>query len=228
MERTFRTPKPDAETAFAPGTVSVAELRHPLSRLGASLIGRAQQYARAGNHTKAIEVLKEALVEGSALGYARSILGVEYLKIGDLRAAIANLKEAVTLLPWLVANHSNLGYALCQSGDRKVGERELREAIKGNKTTPEPHFVLGVILLDRGEQEAKDHLLLAHNITGARLALAVYYERRGEMSSAQQELKEYLRLNHSVEVAELMSWTAYVASLERPASAFGFPSAEDR
>jgi Tfp pilus assembly protein PilF len=197
--------------------------------LGASLIQRAQQYAAARKHTKAIEVLKEALVEGSALAYARSFLGVEYLKIGDLHAAIANLRVAVTLLPSLVANHSNLGYALCQTGDRKAGEQELREAIKADGTAPEPHFVLGLILLDRGATEAKSHLLVAQNTVGAaRLALAVYYQRRGEMGAAQEELKEFIQLNHSLSVAGLTNWTSQVASLIRPTSAFGLPAEKDR
>ncbi|HEY2382923.1 MAG TPA: hypothetical protein VGK48_17240, partial [Terriglobia bacterium] len=48
----------DAEPATAPGTVSVAKLRHTLSRAGKNLLRQAQSYVEAGKHSKAIEVLQ--------------------------------------------------------------------------------------------------------------------------------------------------------------------------
>jgi tetratricopeptide (TPR) repeat protein len=147
------------------------------------------------------------------------------LKIGEIDAAIPELKDAVTLMPYLAANHSNLGYALCRSGSRAAGEQELREAIKLDRNAVKTHFLLGVILLDRGTVEARDHLLLVHNGLGrARLALAVYYAGHGENAAAQEELQAYLRLDDSVDSTEAENWVARTAALLKPASAFGFPA----
>jgi tetratricopeptide (TPR) repeat protein len=192
--------RPDSEPAGAPGTVSVSELRHPLSSAEASLIQQAQQYSAAGKHAKAIQVLKNALQDSASMGYARSLLGIEYLKIGDIYTAIPELKEAVARLPRLAANHSNLGYALCRIGDKTNGEQELRAAIKLDGNVPKAHFLLGILLLDRGTEEARNHLLLAQNdVSRARLALAVFYARRGESGAAQEELVRYLQLDNSVD-----------------------------
>ena len=217
---------PGDESA-AGGTVSVGELRQHLSRTGASLIQQAQRYANAGKHLKAIEVLQRALEDSSAIAYARSLMGLEYLKIGDINSAIAQLKEAVMLLPSVAANHSNLGYALCRIGSRQVGEMELREAISADRNSPKAHYLLGVILLDRATQEARDQLLFAQNqVVDAHLALAVYYTQRGETSPAGQQLQAFLQENHLIDSRVVKEWVAAVAALKQPASAFGFPSTQ--
>jgi tetratricopeptide (TPR) repeat protein len=220
-------PVPSEHEPAAGGTVSVGELRQHLSRAGARLIQQGQRYADAGKHLKAIEVFQRALEETSAIAYARSLLGAEYLKIGEINSAITQLKQAVTLLPSVAANHSNLGYALCRIGDRQVGEMELREAINADRTSPKPHYLLGVLLLDRATQEARDQLLFAQNqVSGARLALAVYYAHRGETSLAEQQLQTLLQKSRLADSRTVRDWVAAVAALKHPASAFGFPSVQ--
>jgi Flp pilus assembly protein TadD len=202
----------------------VAELRHPLFSAEASVIQQAQQYSAAGKHTKAIQLLKDALQGTASMGYARSLLGIEYLKIGNTHAAIPELKEAAERMPRLAANHSNLGYALCRIGDTESGEQELREAIKLGSNVPKAHFLLGVLLLDRDTEEARDHLLLARNdVSRARLALAVYDARQGESGAAHAELQGYLQLDDSVDSTVAEQWIAHAAALPKPSSAFGFP-----
>jgi Flp pilus assembly protein TadD len=187
------------------------------------VIQQAQRYSAAGKHTKAIQVLKDALQDTASLGYARGLLGIEYLKIGDIHAAIPELKEAVARMPHLAANHSNLGYALCRIGDTTDGARELREAIRLDSNVPKAHFLLGVLLLDRDTEEARGHLLLARNdVSRARLALAVYYARHGESGAANEELLGYLQLD-SVDSTVAEQWIAHAAALPQPSSAFGFP-----
>ena len=211
--------------AGAAGTVSVSELRHPLSKDGAALVQKAQQLSRAGKQAEAIEVLRELLTDSASAGYARSLLGIEYLKMEDFKAASAHLKIAVTLMPWLPANHSNLGYALCRMGDRQSGEQELRAALNLDRRNPKTNFLLGVILLDKGLPEARDHLRLALNaVKRAHLALAVFYARRGEKEPARNAVKEYIQGDGSVASNEVDKFVAYAASLAAPASAFGFPS----
>ncbi len=230
LDRRLMNPSsPSDSEPETPGTVSVQELRQTLSPAGKSLIQRAQRYAKAGKHSKAIEVLQRALLDSTSVGYAQSMLGAEYLKMGDIHAAITHLKEAVTLLPSVAANHSNLGYALCRIGEMNFGEQEIREAIRIDESSPKSHFLLGLILLDRATPEASRELLFAENyMSSALLALAVYHAHRGETSEAEQDLHAYLRANPSIELRSAEQWVASAAAMERPALAFGFPSAQYR
>jgi hypothetical protein len=110
-------------------------------------------------------------------------------------------------------------------GDRTGGEAELREALKMDGATAKTHFVLGVILLDKLTSEARDHLLRAANeVSRARLALAVYYARRGETASAKEEMTRYAQATSPVDFSEVESWVARAAALATPTYAFGFPA----
>jgi len=223
-------PRPvDSSVRFAPGVVSAAELRHPISREGANLLKQAQKYASKGQHKEAIEILKKAVQDNSAAAYAHSFLGAEYLKISDPDAAIVHLDEAIKLQPSHADNYSNLGYALCLTGDRAAGERSIREALEKDRYFSRAHFLLGVILLDKATPEAPDHLLMVENeIPLAHLALAVYHARRGETASARQELKAYLDSTHSTSPqTELEQGVANMAVQSRPTAMFGLPPAHN-
>jgi tetratricopeptide (TPR) repeat protein len=131
------------------GTVSVEQLRHPVSRKGDRLLRQAQNFAAMGNHHKAIAQLQAALKERSAIPYAHSMLGIEYLKTNQVPAAVAELEQAVTLLPRNVADHSNLAYALLLSGDLDRGEKEVREALELDRNNSKTRMVLSWILRAR-------------------------------------------------------------------------------
>jgi tetratricopeptide (TPR) repeat protein len=138
------TPKPSPAA-----TISAERLQHPLSPKGAKLIGKAQEYAHAGEHLKAIEELHRALKEASAIPYAHSILGVEYLRTGQLAAATGELEQAVQLLPQDAANHSNLAYALFLGKDNDAAEREVRRALELDRSNSPAQRLLGYILKAR-------------------------------------------------------------------------------
>lgn len=131
--------KPPAPRA---GTVSVEQLRHPLSRKGLKLLDQARKSSAVGRHDQAIVQLQIALKERSAVPYAHSMLGVEYLKTGQVPEAIAELEQAVTLLPRNVPDHSNLGYALFLSGDLGRAESEARQALELDRNNAKTQHVL--------------------------------------------------------------------------------------
>jgi Flp pilus assembly protein TadD len=128
-----------------PATVSAEQLRHPVSRKGARLLLQARSYSHAGDHAKAIEELRLALKEPSAVPYAHSILGAEYLLTKRFAAAVEELEEAVRLLPHEVANHSNLGLALCLAGEKDRGQQEVRLALSLDPRNPQTRFALGIV-----------------------------------------------------------------------------------
>jgi tetratricopeptide (TPR) repeat protein len=131
-------------------TVSADRLHHPLTRKGAKMIRAAQAYAEAGDHERAIEELKHALAEPSAVGYAHSILGTEYLKKGQPVLARQELEQALQMLPHDPVLHSNLGYALWLTGDSENGEREVRKALDLDHNSVAAQRLLGYILKSCG------------------------------------------------------------------------------
>jgi Flp pilus assembly protein TadD len=136
----------------AAATISAEQLRHPLSRKGASLIRQARNFAAMGRHDKAIAELQPALQEPSAIPYAHSLLGSEYLRVNQVPAALVELEQAVALLPRNAADRSNLAYALFLSGDLERGEREVRQALDIDRNNPTTRRVLNQILDARQTQ----------------------------------------------------------------------------
>jgi tetratricopeptide (TPR) repeat protein len=139
-----RTPEPQISERVR--TVSVDELLHPLSRKGAGLIRRAQNFVAMGDHGKAIAELQLALKERSAIPYANSLLGTEYLRTNQVPAAIDVLEQAVKLLPRIAINHANLGYALfLRGGDAQRAEQEVRLALDLDRNNEKTRRVLSLI-----------------------------------------------------------------------------------
>ncbi|MCU1340171.1 MAG: Tetratricopeptide 2 repeat protein [Bryobacterales bacterium] len=222
---TKSSPQQFASSGPATGTVSVDQLRHPLSGKGERLIEKGQHYAKAGDHTKAINEYKHALDEPSSVPYAHSLLGIEYLRTGDPSAAIVELNEAVRLMPRVAANHSNLGYAFLLTGKRDMAEGELRLAIKLDQDTPQARYLLGLLLLDQKSSEAAESLGLAQRIVkNARLALAIFHVRHGEPDAAKQDLRAYLGAEWPQAGAEAERWVTEAAQMERPSAMFGIPA----
>ncbi len=197
-----------APTQIGP-TVSVEELRHPLSGKGRRMIDRAQRYSRSGDYSKAIEELNQALKEPSAVPYARMILGYVYLKLRRVPEAVQELEEVTVLLPRLPAGHSNLGYALCATGKPERGLQEVETALALDSRLLKARFLKGVILLDREsrEHDGWENLQLAQReVPGAHLALALYYARHGQNEAAQQQLQDFARKDVNVTLAQAQEW----------------------
>jgi Tfp pilus assembly protein PilF len=110
-------------------TISVEDLRHPVSKKGRKLLEKAQALSRAGNHSKAIEELNAALKEPSAAPYAHGALGLEYVKLHRIAEAIGEYEEAIALRPRSATDHSNFGYALCVAGQIERGLQEAETAL---------------------------------------------------------------------------------------------------
>jgi Flp pilus assembly protein TadD len=205
------------------GPVSVAELKHPLSRKGRSLITKAQKDLHAGKTTDGISELSKALDEPSAVPYAHSLLGAEYLKLGRVPEAISELEDAVQILP-ISMNYSNLGYAYLLSGDADRGEQDLGRALQLDSSSPQTHFLLGLLLLDRQSRtrEACDQLQRAQRaVHNAQVALAVCYERAGQDDAADRLVKAFVGSGDASRIALWKRWVHLVAGQPHPSLAFG-------
>lgn len=231
MERWERSlaensPPPIPAAAPSSGTVSVDQLRHPLSAKGERLIEKSERYAQAGDHAKAIVELRQALDEPSSVPYAHSLLGIEYLQTGDPTAAISELVEAIRLMPGIASNHSNLGYAFCLTGKRDAAEHELGEAIKLDRIAPQPRYLMGLLLLDRGSWQAGEYLRFAQRLVRrASLALAIFHTRHGQSDAARQDLRAYLGSEWAAKADLAEKWITQAARMARPSILFGLPTA---
>lgn len=222
--------EPDSrdETASLPygggasGTVSVAELRHPLSGKARALIQKAQMALIAGNVDDCLQELDAAVKERSAIPYIPGVRGEAYLFSGRVPEAIAELRLAVEQLP-VSANYSNLGFAYILNGDIDEGEQNLERALE-LKDVLQTRYLLGLVLLDLKPRnaEACDQLDRAQNlIPEARVALAVCYERGGSEAAAARQVRDFLGPARESEFDEWKKWVDTVATEARPSGRFG-------
>jgi Flp pilus assembly protein TadD len=222
-------PEPDAEAGSGGlagnDTVSIQQLRHPLSHRWRIELAQLQTALNKGHVKRANKLMSKALKEPAAAPYAHGILGTHYLKEGWPAAAVPELEKAARVLP-MAALHSNLGYALCLTGQTQRGEEEFQEALSLDGASPQARFLMGVVLLNQRsrEREARYDLgMAAASLPTARLALAVCDLRRGEEQAAENEISQFLGPNRKSDLLRVWSWASDVASKPQPATAFGFP-----
>jgi tetratricopeptide (TPR) repeat protein len=221
LSRSLSEPAGEPQVMRGPLTVSVEELRHPVSRKGRKLLEKAEAVSRVGDHSKAIEELNAALKDPSAAPYAHGALGLEYVRLHRIADAIAEFEEAIALRPRSAKDHSNFGYALCVAGQIERGLGEIETALTLDQSLLKTRFLKGLILLDRDshEHEAWANLQAAgREIPSAHLALALFYNRHGQGVAAQQQLQDYAQLGLGVTLAQAQDWLA--------AASVGVPAAE--
>lgn len=135
------------------GTVSVQELRRPLSEDGLRLLDKAKDSIARGETARGMEQLRAAQRDPSVEAYALGMLATEHIKRGDAGTALVELESAVALQPGIAANQSNLAYLL---GAKQRNEEALVHAKKALQLDPshsKTRFVLAQILLQMGRRE---------------------------------------------------------------------------
>ena len=183
------------------GTVSVEELRNPLSGKSLRTILSAQQHLRSGERLQGLQELRQAMNDPIAMPYAISILGAEHVRSGEYDVATRELQQAVTLLPGRAENFSNLAYVLYLTGRIEEGVAEARKALQLDPARPKTRLVLGMLLLRHGSHEAEAiaHLQAAtEEVPSAHLALAAHYERVGHAPEAEKERRAYSVTSNSL------------------------------
>ncbi len=186
-----RANKPEA----AGGTVSVHDLQHPMTAKSKRLFGDAQKASVKGEYEKEIRILRSALIDPSAVPYARMNIGVAYIRAGQAANALPELQEAVRLIPGNATARINFAYALLMTKRIDMAEAEGRRALQLDRNNAKARWVMGSILLSKGshiEEAVEDLHRASREIPEARMMLAQYYERRGQKDAAARELREFL------------------------------------
>jgi tetratricopeptide (TPR) repeat protein len=162
---------------------------------------QALEDKQAGNHAKAIDHLKQVVVEAPSFTPAYVELGTEYLKVGEGQLAIDTLKKALDIAPEDPALRLHYGVALLNQKQSAAAESELRLSIQKSKEySVAAHYYLGVALLtEHKTDEARiifeemvknggDKLPLVHRYLGG-----IYFQNK-QYRSAADELEKYLKL----------------------------------
>ena len=218
------TPQPGVPPAGG-DTVSVQQLRHPLSRKARGLLAKAESFFKHGQRDKGKQQLAEAIKEPSAAPYAHAMLGTEYLRDGQAHAAIPELETAARSLP-IASVHSNLGFAFCLTGDIQRGQQEFQQALSLDGNSAKTRFLLGIVLLDEKSTEGEalyDLNLAQKQVRTAHLALAIAEMRRGDMDAGQRQVRQFLGSSDPAAFSKVLRWATVAAAQPHPTVAFGFP-----
>jgi Flp pilus assembly protein TadD len=205
------------------GTITAAELQHPLSSKARSLLLKAQTAMHAGNFDECFRDLDNAMKIKSAAPYVHGIRGAADLLRGLIPEAISELQQAVQVLP-IPANYSNLAYGHLLTGDVELGEQELRRAIEFHSPVPQARYLLGLLLLDRKPRntEACEHLQQAQELMPVvHMALAVCYTRDGREVAADGQIRQVLGPANEIKFDFWKRWVSLVATQPKPSTAFG-------
>jgi tetratricopeptide (TPR) repeat protein len=130
------------------GTISSDILRNPLSSKARRMLEKARHNAEMGDHTAAIEGLRDALVkQPAAAPYIHSLLGIEYLETRQFAAAVLAFEKSARLMPHEAATHSNFGLSLAVAGQFDRAEKELRKALELDHTNTKAKGILEALLV---------------------------------------------------------------------------------
>ena len=194
-----------------PGVVNAALAAVPEN--ARKLYDKGLELSRAGETSKAVDSLKEAVVLYPSFPLALNELGVLYLKLGKADTAVGVLDRAVKLEPATFTPRLNLGIALLEAKRFQDARLHLTEASKQNASAPTPHMYLGITLAHLGKDvEAEKELLKAVEVGGNHLGLPHYYLgglywRQRDYARAVEHLEKYLELTPNAADAEKVRGT---------------------
>lgn len=204
----IRLPQTSNKPGPATGTVSVRELKHPLTGKAKKLLLEARKASEKGEYLKAVDLLRGTMNDEAAVPFARMNIGVAYIRAGQPVNAIPELQEAVRLMPDDAVARTNLAYALLLANRAGAAEAECRKAIQLDKNSAKTRWVMGSILLAKGAPaEAVEHLRLAsREIPKAKVLLAQAYEHNGQKEAAALELRQFLPQASNEDRVKVEQW----------------------
>lgn len=185
-------------TAVKPGVVNSQFANVPVQAM--TFYNAALKLAGEGNHTGAIEQLRQATEQHPDFMLAFNEMGVQYMRLNDLTQADASFVLALKIEPDALAPLTNRGIVLFQLKRYVEAEPILRKAVKIKDDVPVGHYFLGQTLANLGSfDEAEKELIIAVKNGGeamkeAHRILAIIFGARGEKKKAAAELETYLKL----------------------------------
>ncbi|MGI9106264.1 MAG: tetratricopeptide repeat protein [Pyrinomonadaceae bacterium] len=182
-----------------PGIINAALAAIPKS--ARELYEGALVSAQAGEHKRAVEQLKKAVVVYPEFSLAFNELGVQYLKLGETGKAAEALRAALKLAPGIFVLHFNYGIILIQQKHFAEAEAELGRTLELDEAAFAAHLyrgraLIGLLRYDEAERALQRALALGGDgrASMAHRYLGAIYIERGENRRAVEALETYLRL----------------------------------
>lgn len=206
----------------APGTysgvISVRQLLRRIPSKAAKEFRRSQKAFEAGDTPTSIEHLEKAIRIYPDYADAHNNLGARYVGLGQYERATSELQKAVALDPECAACLVNLSSALGALRRYPEAEGAARRALKLDSNSVLAHLNLGQALAaqEKNTPEAREHLQKAvGQFPEARLPLARVLVRRGAITEAVAELREYLKSGNSRKRELVESWLTRLSEAQR-------------
>jgi tetratricopeptide (TPR) repeat protein len=149
-----------AAKPFAPGTVSLNQLRHPPSRKAIEAAVSAQRFSASGKTEKAVEKLEKAIRISPEYADAYNNLAVQHIRLGRYEEACDDLSRANAIGGPNAVQLGNLAYAQYRLNRFPEAIASARAALRVDAGYAQAHFILWSMLAgDPGTRaEALRHL----------------------------------------------------------------------
>lgn len=187
------------QTEAKPGIINAALAAIP--KPARELYEQALVSAQAGEHKRAVEQLRKAVVLYPEFSLAFNELGVQYLKLGETGKAAESLRAALKLTPDVFVLHFNYGIILIQQKQFAEAAAELGRALEIDEAAFAAHLyrgraLIGLLRYDEAERALQRALALGGDVRAsmAHRYLGAIYIERGENRRAVEALETYLRL----------------------------------
>jgi len=191
-----RLPGQEHEHARASSaTVSAARLRHNVPSKARKEFELGMKAADGNDTAAAIGHLARATELDPEFMEAHNNLGVQHLKCDGEEPAAQEFQKAIELDPGAPSPQINLANVLIRMERFEEAEAAARTAVRLNGANANARHALGLALLRQRKytSEALDSLRQAsETVPRARLVLAEFLEKRGEIERARNELRAYL------------------------------------
>jgi tetratricopeptide (TPR) repeat protein len=171
------------------------------------------EFARSGDHKKAVEQLNNAVAAYPRFPEALNELGLQYMKLMQWEKARETFDELIKLKPNESDPHANLGIALFNLKKLEEAEKQLRESIRLNGKVSTSHYYLGLTLvaLKRyADAQTEFEATIANggeNLPQAHKYLGGLYMSAHRNKEAADELEKYLKLDPKAADAERIRGT---------------------
>ena len=163
-----------AKQPLAPGTVSIAQLRHPPARKAYQAMVSAQRLADSGQTAQAVEELEKAIRISPEYAEAYNNLAVQHIRMDRFEDAATELTRALAISGPSPMPLTNLAYVQYRLNRFPEAIASARAALRLDSGSPRAHLILGSLLAvdPRTRAESLPHLeLAAETLPSARAAL---------------------------------------------------------
>ncbi len=172
---------------------------------------RSRLLHHAGEHRKALDELRLALVTDEGNPFLLTSLAEEYARIGELGRAERTLRKVIERAPSYASGQLLMGRVLAESGKRSRARIHLKRAIRLDPTEPTAYLVLAQVELEsrRADKAVETVESMSRAVPGdgrGFRALAAAFAERDDHARAERMLRRAVEVAPSdVEAWQLLA-----------------------